>query len=209
MELWTNTPGLQVCHCVVDDCVLVSGVPPVLLGQQPQRKRLCAQRHALRQIHRPRAGAAAVSQCAQPAQLSIPCDQARPDLLQHCQVSLWRGWSLQVKHSETDAHTLYSVVGDHLTNTQPPQGLVTSTQPAVLCQIRLAMTTPQGEEALLPTYAVLTSANKHIAIVCAQENFDYMACKGKDANPAACLEQGKKVTKCVANLYVCLRWPRR
>lgn len=64
------------------------------------------------------------------------------------------------------------------------------------------MSTPQ-EESLLPTYAVLTSANKHIAIVCAQENQDYMTCKGKDPNPAACLEQGKKVTKCVANLYVC------
>lgn len=63
------------------------------------------------------------------------------------------------------------------------------------------MSTPQ-EEPLLPTYAVLTSANKHIAIVCAQENYEYMACKGKDPDPAACLEQGKKVTKCVANLYV-------
>lgn len=61
-------------------------------------------------------------------------------------------------------------------------------------------------ESVTPTSAVLTSAAKHIAVVCAQENLDFLTCKDNDPNPAACLEQGKKVTNCVANLYVWLFW---
>ena len=51
-----------------------------------------------------------------------------------------------------------------------------------------------------PTSAVLMSLSKHIAVRCAKVNREYMACKAKDANPEACLEQGDAVTSCVIDL---------
>ena len=44
------------------------------------------------------------------------------------------------------------------------------------------------------TSAVLFSVHKHLQQRCAERSAAYLACKKNDQNPAACLEEGAKVT---------------
>ena len=61
------------------------------------------------------------------------------------------------------------------------------------------MATAEGPAA---TSAVLYAAAKHIGAACSSPNAEFVACKQKDGNPAACLPQGDAVTGCV--LTVCV-----
>lgn len=51
-----------------------------------------------------------------------------------------------------------------------------------------------------PPGPVLMAAHKHIARYCAAENANFYACKRRDNNPTACLEEGYKVTSCLLDL---------
>jgi len=57
-----------------------------------------------------------------------------------------------------------------------------------------------AEEESLPVSAVLMSVAKHVAVRCGKENKEFMDCKGEDRDPEKCLEQGRKVTRCVMDL---------
>ena len=50
------------------------------------------------------------------------------------------------------------------------------------------------------TSSVLFSVHKHLQQRCAQKSAAYLACKKNDQNPAACLEEGAKVTGCMIDL---------
>merc|ERR1711924_452975 len=52
----------------------------------------------------------------------------------------------------------------------------------------------------VPSASVLHAAHGQIASACASQNQAFLACKNKDANPAACLPQGEQVTGCVLSL---------
>ena len=51
------------------------------------------------------------------------------------------------------------------------------------------------------TSAVLFSVHKHLQAKCAAHSAAYLACKKKNQDPAACLEEGSKVTGCMLDLY--------
>ena len=50
------------------------------------------------------------------------------------------------------------------------------------------------------TSSALFSVHKHLQQRCAQKSAAYLACKKNDQNPAACLEEGAKVTGCMIDL---------
>lgn len=52
----------------------------------------------------------------------------------------------------------------------------------------------------VPASSILMSASKVIAIKCGGPSKEYIACKNRDENPAACLKEGDAVTGCVINL---------
>jgi hypothetical protein len=54
----------------------------------------------------------------------------------------------------------------------------------------------------VPTSSVLMASWTHIATKCAAQNKEYIECKKSDANPAACLACGDKVSGCVLSVYV-------
>ena len=57
-----------------------------------------------------------------------------------------------------------------------------------------------GSEDGAATSSVLFSVHKHLQQRCAQKSAAYLACKKNDQNPAACLEEGAKVTGCMLDL---------
>ena len=60
---------------------------------------------------------------------------------------------------------------------------------------------PLVEQEVVATSAVLMSAAFYLGQFCKKENDDFMKCKQQDKNPAACVEQGLKVTRCSIDLY--------
>ena len=50
------------------------------------------------------------------------------------------------------------------------------------------------------TSSMLFSVHKHLQARCADRSAAYLACKKNDQNPAACLEEGAKVTGCMLDL---------
>jgi NADH dehydrogenase (ubiquinone) 1 alpha subcomplex subunit 8 len=56
----------------------------------------------------------------------------------------------------------------------------------------------EGE--LPATSSYLFAASFFIGDKCGKANDDFLVCKSKDNNPAACLEQGKVVTECAVNV---------
>lgn len=50
------------------------------------------------------------------------------------------------------------------------------------------------------TSALLFSVHKHLQAKCAGKSAAYLACKKGNQNPAACLEEGAKVTGCMLDL---------
>jgi NADH dehydrogenase (ubiquinone) 1 alpha subcomplex subunit 8 len=50
------------------------------------------------------------------------------------------------------------------------------------------------------TSAPLTSAAYFIGAHCQAYNEDFMLCKAESANPAHCLKEGRKVTRCAADV---------
>lgn len=57
-----------------------------------------------------------------------------------------------------------------------------------------------GGEPPVATSAVLYAAARELARVCGRVNADFLACKAKDENPAACLAEGERVQRCSLNL---------
>lgn len=56
-------------------------------------------------------------------------------------------------------------------------------------------------DAVPPTGAVLMAAHKYLGTRCAEQNAAFIACKGADRNPEACLAKGSAVTSCSINTY--------
>ena len=48
--------------------------------------------------------------------------------------------------------------------------------------------------------APLLSASFHLEAYCGPFNNDFMLCKAQNADPKACLEEGRKVTRCSIDL---------
>ncbi|KAJ1656976.1 ndufa8, NADH-ubiquinone oxidoreductase complex I 19kd subunit [Dispira simplex] len=55
------------------------------------------------------------------------------------------------------------------------------------------------------TSAVLTSASFALGAHCQKYNNDFMACKGENDDPAHCLKEGARVTRCSIDLLTKLR----
>lgn len=58
----------------------------------------------------------------------------------------------------------------------------------------------EEEPQAVPASSILMSASKVIAIECGAPSKAYIACKNRDANPAACLKEGDTLTGCVIDL---------
>ena len=52
----------------------------------------------------------------------------------------------------------------------------------------------------VPASSVLFAVSKQIASACADKNRAFLACKKRDKNPEACLNEGDAVTSCVVDL---------
>ena len=57
-----------------------------------------------------------------------------------------------------------------------------------------------SDEGRADTSSMLFSVHKHLQARCADRSAAYLACKKNDQNPAACLEEGAKVTGCMLDL---------
>lgn len=72
--------------------------------------------------------------------------------------------------------------------------------------------TPAPAEAAHPevgaTSAPLKSAAFFIGSYCKDYNEDFMLCKEENNDPAHCLKEGRKVTRCAMDLYVLYPKPR-
>ena len=59
------------------------------------------------------------------------------------------------------------------------------------------------------TSAPLKSAAFFIGAYCKEYNEDFMLCKAENRDPAHCLKEGRRVTRCAQDLYVHSRLARR
>jgi|TARA_B110000977_G_scaffold17078_1_gene20813 NADH dehydrogenase (ubiquinone) 1 alpha subcomplex subunit 8 len=57
-----------------------------------------------------------------------------------------------------------------------------------------------GADDGVATSSVLFAVHKHLQLRCAQRSAAYLACKKNNQDPAACLEEGAKVTGCMIDL---------
>ncbi|GAB0494777.1 hypothetical protein MMPV_006073 [Pyropia vietnamensis] len=62
------------------------------------------------------------------------------------------------------------------------------------------MSVHKGGEPPVATSSVLYAAARELSRVCGRVNADYLACKARDENPAACLAEGERVQRCSLNL---------
>lgn len=58
----------------------------------------------------------------------------------------------------------------------------------------------EEESQPVPASSILMSASKVIAIECGAPSKAYIACKNRDGNPAACLNEGNDLTGCVIDM---------